>query len=712
MKNRIARIKDKYYDMGTSNKSFLQLAQDLQLLGIKNFYFSLELKDPSLINIDPFAVDKNGHTTLSKDQISRVMMEITKNPWYFLREIARIPDQGGTAIPYKANRGNIAQAYCFVNGLDSWLCLTRQKGKTQSALAIEDWAYNFGTTNSQFIFVNKDGDNAKENLRRLTSQIDLLPEYLRFESYLDDEGKRTKARKNATRIEHPITHNSIIIKPKATSYDSALSLARGLTAPILHFDEPEFTNHIKTIVENSVSTFEQAAANAKRNNAMHGRIFTCTPGDLSTSMGQEGQMLIDKCAKWTERIYDMAPQEVEEYLLAQGENCNKIFYIEYSYKQIGETEEWFRDISAKIGNPLVVRREILLQRLHGSSASPYDQEDIEYIVSTEQKPIDELWLLNYYKFDIYEKLNPNIPYIVGVDCSSGTNRDNNAITILNPYTIQPVAEFECSFIGLTNFEKLLIELITTVIPRGVLCIERNNVGISVIDHLLETQVRNNLYFDKSKNIIEENMKNNESVTSILKKQAEMKTYYGVWTGTSSRESMFAILSRHVNEYKEKFITHNIIRDLTRLVITSSGKIVAGTGKDKEGDSFHDDSIMSYLIALYVYYHGNNLSLFGIKKGLQDNEKQNTGLRRADEINPNLVDPKLIEYVRQQENLNAEPTWDELLKNAIKNSQKESYSLHKKGLVDDNVFAYSDNSIDDSDYDDDIDLNMFNGLNGF
>ena len=38
--------------------------------------------------------------------------------------------------------------------------------------------------------------------------------------------------------------------------------------------EPEFTNHIGTIVANSVSTFETAARNAKRNHAMYARIFT------------------------------------------------------------------------------------------------------------------------------------------------------------------------------------------------------------------------------------------------------------------------------------------------------------------------------------------------------------------------------------------------------------------------------------------------------
>ena len=41
--------------------------------------------------------------------------------------------------------------------------------------------------------------------------------------------------------------------------------------------EPEFTNHIRTIVSNSVSTYETAARNAEANGAMYARIFTCTP---------------------------------------------------------------------------------------------------------------------------------------------------------------------------------------------------------------------------------------------------------------------------------------------------------------------------------------------------------------------------------------------------------------------------------------------------
>jgi hypothetical protein len=126
MKSRIARINNRFYDLGTGNKSFLKVARELKMVGIKNYYFMLEIIDVSLINIDPYQVDKDGHTTLTKDQISRIEVECCRNPWYFLREISRIPDQGAGSIPYKANRGNIAQAWCIFHSIDSWLNLPRR----------------------------------------------------------------------------------------------------------------------------------------------------------------------------------------------------------------------------------------------------------------------------------------------------------------------------------------------------------------------------------------------------------------------------------------------------------------------------------------------------------------------------------------------------------------------------------------------------------
>lgn len=125
---RIVRIGGRFYDLGTSNKSFLQVAKDLKKLGVKNCYFMLEIKDYTLVNVNPFSIDeKTGKPNLTKDQVSRILTECKVNPWYFLREIVRITESGSSSgVPYKANRGNIAQAWCTLHNLDSWLCLPRR----------------------------------------------------------------------------------------------------------------------------------------------------------------------------------------------------------------------------------------------------------------------------------------------------------------------------------------------------------------------------------------------------------------------------------------------------------------------------------------------------------------------------------------------------------------------------------------------------------
>jgi len=119
-RKRIWKKNGKLYDTGTRNKTFLQVAKDLKTVGVKNYYFMLEIYDHSLIDVDPYSPN------LTNDQISRIMIECTRNIWYYLREVCRIPSQGGVGIPYKANRGNIAQTWCILHGIDSWLCLPRR----------------------------------------------------------------------------------------------------------------------------------------------------------------------------------------------------------------------------------------------------------------------------------------------------------------------------------------------------------------------------------------------------------------------------------------------------------------------------------------------------------------------------------------------------------------------------------------------------------
>ena len=73
------------------------------------------------------------------------------NYWYFLREVVRIPDQGGSVnggARYKLNRGNLAMNFLFTLNYDMFVELPRQFGKTIGAVCRYLWVYNFGSTNS------------------------------------------------------------------------------------------------------------------------------------------------------------------------------------------------------------------------------------------------------------------------------------------------------------------------------------------------------------------------------------------------------------------------------------------------------------------------------------------------------------------------------------------------------------------------------------
>lgn len=75
-------------DRETKNISFLQTSYDLKRLGIKQNDFFLILYNERLQGIDPHS------PYLTREQMVDIIIECTNNPWYFLREVCQIPDQG------------------------------------------------------------------------------------------------------------------------------------------------------------------------------------------------------------------------------------------------------------------------------------------------------------------------------------------------------------------------------------------------------------------------------------------------------------------------------------------------------------------------------------------------------------------------------------------------------------------------------------------
>ena len=355
-----------------------------------------------------------------------------------------------------------------------------------------------------------------------------------------------------------------------------------------------------------------------------------TTGNLDTREGREALPIIKSMIPWTEKIYDMTDAQIAEYKSAFKDEYHNseekhtrevidVFYIEYQYFQLRKTYEWVQEQYRLSGDKMAIRREILLQRLRGSNNSAISPEDIEYLISNMKKSTRELLLCGKWLYKLYDHgaglmmgrpkdLDENIPYLVGIDPAgggSGDKGDNFAVCIVNPWNLKVAAEFKSPYISGPNAVKMLLELVHEHIPKAVLIPEKNSMGIYLIQMLVETDIRDNLYWSESARQLEEATEESGEDRELKALSAQYRKY-GTQVTQKVRNAMFELLFQHVAEAKDILTTEYLVDDLCKLVRTPLGKIAADKGE-------HDDMVMAYLHTIYIYYTGDNLPTFGIFK---------------------------------------------------------------------------------------------------
>ena len=596
-----------FYHISTSNLSFIQTARDLKSLGINNNAFFLSLYNPDLADVDPFSPN------LTKEQVQAIINECIINPWYFIRECVRIPEQGGGTGPgagskFRLHRGNLAACWCFFRNIDLYLVIPRQCFKTHSMLACLNWAYIFGTSNSVFNFSNKSQKDSDDNLRKMKEQKDVLPIYMqhRYGIEIDESGdfKQVKGLDNVRTMTNPVNGNRIDSKPSAATEEKADGIGRGNSAPIQFYDEVEFTKYIGTIIMAAGPAYVRAAENAKKNGAMYGRIFITTPGNIDSQPVKDSMSTREQAAVFTERLYDMTEDDIAAFMKANSRNG--IIYIEFNYKQIGMDEEWYQKVCAVSNwDKIKIKREVLLQRIRGTSESPFDPDDLDTINGFRKEPIDEIMVNKIFTLYVYEKLDKTVPYIMGVDCATGVNNDNTVLMIIDPYTLHPVACMKTPLADAVETAQNIIHVVNRYIPKALVAIESNHLGSAIIAILKRSSIAANLYYDIDKAMVPD-VETRLDKHGMVMNDPNNRRFYGVATTATTRPMMMQILLRHVAERKSDFICRELIDDLNNLIQKASGKIEAAQGE-------HDDVVMAYLIALFVYYHGSKLSRYGITK---------------------------------------------------------------------------------------------------
>ena len=587
----------------TKNTSFLNMHYFLKMKGIQNNAFFLALYDTDLMNIDPRDPRLN---TFWK---GKVLRECKFNYWYFLREVIRIPESGsevGGGTYYRLDRGNLALNFGFTLNWNMFLELPRQFGKTTSALCWYLWIFNFGTTNSEIMFMNKKHDDSKANLRHLKEIRSALPSYLQMDSLYGADGKKLRPTSNVETMTHPINNNKISTKPGARSRANANGIGRGCTMAMQWYDEFAFIIYNKIIYMSATPAFSTASKSAKKNGKPFGILITTTPGDLSTEEGEYANVIRNQATQFNEKFYDYTkPGQLEE--LFSLNTKSSFMYIRFTYQQLGADETYLERMIKDLQNDWAsIRREVLLEWANISDNSPFTQQDLDIVESLLKQPLYQIQLggsSSSYFMNIYKQADiVRYPPIIGVDVSGGFSQDSSAITIIDSQTTETMADFNCNYISPIDLAKVIYQLVTQYMPNAIVNIERNGgYGASVIAYLIKTNIKRNLYYEIKDRVTEERFNG----MKMAQKTQKVKCY-GFDETKDSRNLLMEILRDRMLNHKAKFISKILFDELCTLEVKRGGRI-------EHADKFHDDQVFAYLLALYVWYEGKNLmENFGLR----------------------------------------------------------------------------------------------------
>ena len=136
-------------------------------------------------------------------------------------------------------------------------------------------------------------------------------------------------------------------------------------------------------------------------------------------------------------------------------------------------------------------------------------------------------------------------------------------------------------------------------------------GSSVIQRLVKTTIKKNLYYEIKEKVVEESFDGYR-----VSKNKKMVKVYGLDSTRDVRARLIEILYERVAHHKDKFIAPILYDEMSTMEVKKNGKV-------EHSDTTHDDQVFSYLMAMYVWYDGKNImENFNIQKNViktDDNE---------------------------------------------------------------------------------------------
>lgn len=596
----------------TKNVSFIEYANLLRKMGIKNYGWCLQLHNPELLNIDPFSPD------LTKEQMALIRDECSTNPFYYFREIARAP--GHTAENPKrlrANRGNMSLYWLFLNKITTYLIQIRQTGKSLSMDHLAIYLNNLYYQKKLVNLLTKDDKLRQQNMDRIRE----LEQYLPF--YLSGHAKGDV--NNTEEIYYGATGNRFKGHVPATSDKFANNVARGFTAPTYLIDEFAFLRFVAITIPAMLAGGNDARAEAELDGLFYGTVFATTAGKKDDKDGAYAYSLVMGAADWSESFLDAKDHE-HLRLLIQKATPNYTGYPEvhcaFNHRQLGKTDEWLRTaMAAAKATGEAADRDYGNVWTDGSRSSPLTVEEARRIRASERIyfggliepwPFTIRWQIIGSQVDAYMDNNK---VIMSLDPSEQIGRDDSSINLRDVKTGKVIGAAtinEASTIETARFIAYLL-----VRYRNITWIPENKLnGSTIIDYVLMELVAKgidpfrrifNLVVDESdefkqryKDICTNGRVPKEFISSY-------RRHFGFKTSASgkfSRDGLYGSVFMAAVKYTGDSVHDSVTISQLMGLVTVDGRI-----DHPEGGK--DDAVIAWLLTFWFLTNAKNLQHYGI-----------------------------------------------------------------------------------------------------
>ena len=187
--------------------------------------------------------------------------------------------------------------------------------------------------------------------------------------------------------------------------------------------------------------------------------------------------------------------------------------------------------------------------------------------------------------------------------------------------------------------------------------------------LLRTSIKKNLYYEIKDRFDEEQF---DGVT--VRRKAKKCKVYGSTSSFKKRNELIELVHQRVQHHRDKFLTKELYDELCTMVVKPNGKV-------EHADDAHDDLVFSYLWALYVFYHGEELATrFHLMKTeifTDDHYDETSYILEEEYMEEDKLDPNLFKDATDK----TAQMVDEQLKYLKSNNRITMEDLYKKQLAE-------------------------------